>query len=94
MEDSKGIARANYRCAGLADMAYAIITERQHRCNMDVALHVVDILTSIERSAKTRQWIEMSTTCERPDALSPVQAQAMLKTDVERPASTEENSFR
>ncbi len=86
MEDSKGIARANYRCAGLADMADAIITGRQHRCNMDVALHVVDILTSIERSAETRQWVEMSTTCARPEALSPVQAQAMLKPDVERPA--------
>ncbi len=85
MEDSKGIARANYRCAGLADMADAILSGRQHRCNMDVALHVVDILTSIERSAETRQWVEMSTTCERPDALTPEQAQAMLNPHVKQP---------
>ena len=86
MEDSKGIARANYRCAGLADMADAILSGRQHRCNMDVALHVVDILVSIEQSAKSRQWVELSTTCERPEPLTPGQAKTMLNTDVQLPA--------
>ncbi|ASJ73814.1 Gfo/Idh/MocA family protein [Granulosicoccus antarcticus] len=86
MEDSNGVARANYRCAGLADMADAIINGRKHRCNMDVALHVVDILTSIERSAATRQWVDMTTSCERPEALSPEQAQAMLDPDARLPS--------
>ena len=80
-------AQANKASGKLdAKLADAIITGRQHRCNMELALHVVDILTSIERSAETHQWIEMSTTCERPDALTPEQAQTMLNTDVERPS--------
>jgi predicted dehydrogenase len=78
MEDNHGIARANYRCAGLADMADAILTDRAHRCNLDVALHVVDVLTSIQQSAESRQWVELSTTCVRPEALSPAQAQSLL----------------
>lgn len=77
-EDDREISRANYRCAGLADMADAIIQQRQHRCNLDLALHVVDVLTSIQSSAESRQWVEISTSCERPAACTAQQAKALL----------------
>ncbi|MEC9342629.1 MAG: Gfo/Idh/MocA family oxidoreductase, partial [Pseudomonadota bacterium] len=36
---------ANYRAAGLADMALAIQQDRPHRCSLDLALHAVDVMT-------------------------------------------------
>ncbi|WP_394180062.1 Gfo/Idh/MocA family protein [Yoonia maritima] len=70
--------RANYRCAGLADMATAIAEGREHRCNIDVAVHAVDVMTSILKAGEERRFVEMTTTCERPAALSPDEARALL----------------
>ncbi len=71
--------RANYRGAGLADMVTAIDEGRAHRCNIDVAVHTVDVMTSILRAGAERRYIDVSTTCERPEALSPDQARALLR---------------
>lgn len=76
--DTRGIDRANYRCAGLADMATAIQQGRAHRCNLELAVHVVDVMTSILKAGDTRQWIDMTTTCERPDPLTAVEARSLL----------------
>ena len=70
--------RANYRCAGLADMAAAIAEGREHRCHIDVAVHAVDVMTSILRAGEERRFVEMTTTCKRPEALSPEEARALL----------------
>ena len=68
---------ANYRTAGLADMALAMIENRPHRCSLEFALHVVDVMTSILRSGETGTFISPTTTCERPAALG-VEAAAGL----------------
>lgn len=78
MDDHGDQKRANYRCAGLADMAAAIDEGRDHRCNLDLAVHAVDVMTSILRAGETRSWVDMTTTCDRPDALSPEQAKALM----------------
>jgi predicted dehydrogenase len=70
--------RANYRCAGLADMATAIGEGRPHRCNIDLAIHAVDVMTGILRAGAERRWVDMTTTCERPEALSPQAARALM----------------
>lgn len=70
--------QANYRCAGLADMALAIREKRPHRCSMELALHAVDVMTGILRSGEEGRFVEMQTTCERPAALGPKDAEAML----------------
>ena len=70
--------RANYRCAGLADMATAIAEGREHRCNIDLAVHAVDVMTGILRAGEEKRFIDLTTTCERPAALSPQDAQALL----------------
>ena len=80
-EADNGMAIANYRCAGLADMADALVNGGQHRCNMDMALHVIDVLSSILLAGEKRRWIEMTTSCDRPEPLSPEQAQALLVAD-------------
>jgi len=71
--------RANYRNAGLADMMDAFETGRQARCDLDVALHAVDVMTSILRAGETGQVVTLSTTCERPAALGPDAARALLR---------------
>lgn len=78
-KDGAGADRANYRCAGLADMAEAIGEGRPHRCSLELATHVVEVMTAILDSAHSRSWIEMGTTCARPAPLTPAQARAMLK---------------
>lgn len=69
---------ANYRTAGLADMALAIAEGRAHRCSLESALHAVEVMTGLLKSGETGQFVAMQTTCERPAALSPRQARAML----------------
>ena len=71
--------RANYRNAGLADMMDAFETGRHARCDIDTALHAVDVMASILKAGETGQVITLSTTCERPAALGPDEARALLK---------------
>jgi predicted dehydrogenase len=78
MQDGQGADRANYRCSGLADMAASIAEGRPHRCSLELATHVVEVMTAILRSAETRSWVEMTTTCVRPTPLSPDQARSLL----------------
>jgi predicted dehydrogenase len=69
---------ANYRSAGLADMSLAIAQGRPHRCALDVALHVVDVMASILKSAETGSFVGISSACERPEALGPDAARALM----------------
>lgn len=69
---------ANYRTAGLADMALAILQDRPHRCSMELALHAVDVMTSILKSGETGKFVAMQTTCGRPAALGVKEAKAMM----------------
>ncbi|WP_425099537.1 Gfo/Idh/MocA family protein [Tropicibacter sp. S64] len=78
MKDGRGNDQANYRCAGLADMALAILEDRPHRCSQELATHVVEVMTAILKAGDDRAWVTMQTTCERPAALSPEEAQALL----------------
>jgi predicted dehydrogenase len=73
-EDTK----ANYRGAGLADMAIAIAEGRPHRCNDDFATHVVEVMTAILEAGETGAVLTMTTTCSRPDVLGPDAARALL----------------
>ena len=78
-QDHKNGMVANYRCAGLADMADAISSGRQHRCSLELAIHCVDVMTSILKSGDLGEFVTLSTSCERPAPLSPADASALLK---------------
>ena len=71
-------AMANYRTVGLADMAVAIQEGRPHRCSMELALHAVDVMTSILKSGETGKFVKLQTSCERPAALGVDEAKALL----------------
>jgi len=71
--------RANYRTAGLADMAVAILDGRDARCSLDRALHGVDVMTSILQSGAEGRFVDLSTTCTQPQALGIDEALALLR---------------
>ena len=77
-KDGRGNDRANYRCAGLADMVASIAADRPHRCSLELATHVVEVMTAVLHSAESRQWVDMVTICDRPEALTPDHARALL----------------
>ncbi|MBB4953463.1 putative dehydrogenase [Agrobacterium vitis] len=78
-QESQQGPRANYRTAGLADMALAILEGRDARCSLDRVLHGVDVMTAILKSGETGAFITLSTTCTQPAALGVEEARALLK---------------
>jgi predicted dehydrogenase len=78
-QNHNGRELANYRTAGLADMAVAHLTGREHRCSLERTLHGVDVMTSILKSGETGQFVTLTTTCTRPAALGIAEAQALLR---------------
>lgn len=78
-QDHANGPRANYRTAGLADMAVAILEGRDARCSLERALHGVDVMTAILKSGETGQFVTLSTTCTQPAALGIEEAQALLR---------------
>ena len=77
-QNHNGRDLANYRTAGLADMAQAHMEGRDHRCSLERTLHGVDVMTSILKSGETGQFITLTTTCTRPAALGIPEARALL----------------
>lgn len=78
-QESPNGARANYRTAGLADLAASLIDGRDARCSLDRTLHGVDVMTSILKSGEEGRFIDLTTTCTQPAALGIEEAQALLK---------------
>ncbi len=77
-QDHPNGPRANYRTAGLADMAMALIEGRDIRCSIDRALHGVDVMTSILKSGEEGNFVATTTTCTKPAALGIEEALALL----------------
>ena len=77
-ETNNGKSVADYRASGLADMALAIAEGRPHRCNDELALHVVEVMTAILQSGEEGRFVPMTTTCARPEALDPAAAAQLL----------------
>lgn len=69
---------SNYRTAGLADMVDALSSGRAHRCSLELAIHSVDVMTSILRSGQSGNFETIATHCDRPDPLTPEAAAALM----------------
>ena len=70
---------ANYRCAGLADMADAIMKKRLARCDISMVAHVVEVMTAVMEAGEKRKVIKLKSTCKRPAPLGPDEARALMK---------------
>lgn len=78
-EEGTKLTQANYRAAGLAEMMSAVGQGRKARCSLEMALHSVEVLTGILKSAETGSAVLMKTSCARPEALGPQAARALLR---------------
>ena len=70
---------ANYRGAGLAEMAYCIENKKKHRCNGELSLHVLDIIKSIMYAAKIGKRVNIKTSCQIPKLFSSKEVNKILK---------------
>jgi predicted dehydrogenase len=70
---------ANYRCAGLADMADAIMKRRLARCDISMVAHVVEVMTAVMEAGAKHKVVKLKSTCKRPAPLGPEEARALLK---------------
>jgi predicted dehydrogenase len=61
----------NSRGIGLVDMAYAIRDGRPARASGEMALHAIEVMEAMLRSAHEDRFVKMSTTFERPAPLPP-----------------------
>ena len=57
---------ANYRGAGLAEMAYSIQNKKINKCNGELSLHVLDIIQSTMMACKNEKVQSIKTTCKKP----------------------------
>ena len=64
--DNDGIKIANYRGIGLSDMIDAIDNQREARCSLDLATHVLEVKEGIIKSASERIIYRMKTQVKQP----------------------------
>ena len=64
--DNDGIKIANYRGIGLSDMIDAIDNQREARCSLDLATHVLEVMEGIIKSASERIIYKMKTQVKQP----------------------------
>ena len=50
-------------------MVTAVIEGRDARCSLDRTLHGVDVMTSILKSGEEGGFVDLTTTCTRPEPL-------------------------
>ena len=67
--DNNGSKIANYRGVGLSDMIDAIHNQRQSRCSLDLAVHVLEAMEGIIKSSDDRVNYHMQTKPNQPDFL-------------------------
>jgi len=60
-------------------MAYSIENNKEHMCNGDLSLHVLDIIQSIMMSAKTKKTEILSTKCKIPPRFTQEKIKKILK---------------
>jgi len=73
--------QSNYRGVGLSEMIYSIENNIQHRCNGDLALHVLDIIESTIIASETKKEVSLRSTCEQPKPLLEEQIKLLIKND-------------
>ena len=74
--DNDGSKIANYRGIGLSDMIDAITNQRQARCSLDLAMHVLEVMEGIITSSELNQIYHLKS--------KPIQPKFLDETEIER----------
>lgn len=69
------------RGIGAAEMALAIRRGEPNRASRELAYHVLDIITQLMRSGENGVRVEVSSTCDRPAALTEADLKCLIKGD-------------
>ncbi|MFM6832330.1 MAG: hypothetical protein ACKOVA_18625, partial [Novosphingobium sp.] len=69
---------ADYRGAGLVDLALAIRTGSTHRTGAEFIVHSVEVMEAIVKSAASRAAVDLVSTCERPATIDPATDAALI----------------
>ena len=67
--DDNGKKIANYRGIGLSDMIDAIKHDREARCSLDLAVHVLEVMEGIIKSSTDRNFYNLKTKPNQPKFL-------------------------
>ena len=70
---------ANYRGAGLSEMAYSIEKKRKHLCNGEISLHVLDIITSIMKASKSGVNQSINTDCVKTKKFTNIDIRKIIR---------------
>ena len=70
---------ANYRGAGLAEMAFSIENKKINKCNGELSLHVLDIIQSTMRACKKNIPQSIKTSCKKPSSFTLKEINKILK---------------
>ena len=74
--DNDGSKIANYRGIGLSDMIDAINNQRQARCSLDLAMHVLEVMEGIITSSELNKVYHLKS--------KPIQPKFLDETEIER----------
>jgi predicted dehydrogenase len=68
----------NSRGVGVADMAYALLSGRPHRCSGELTYHVLDVLLAFNEASDAGTHVDVRSSCERPAPLPVGLAEGVL----------------
>ena len=71
--------QSNYRGVGLSEMIYSIENKIEHRCNGELALHVLDIIESVILSSDMKEEVNLRSTCKRSKFFDDAEIKKLLK---------------
>ena len=68
-EELVGPYTGNMRGIGAADLAYALVNGRPHRCHSDLAFHVLDVMQTLHEASAQEKSLTIASSCDRPAPL-------------------------
>ena len=77
--DNNGDKIANYRGIGLSEMIESINNKRLSRCNLDLSLHVLEVMEGILIAAETQKIYLTQSNCNQPKVLSEEDISKLMK---------------
>ena len=77
--DNDGKEMANYRGIGLSEMIDSIKNQRQARCSLDLAMHVLEVMEGIIKSANEKKIYNLITQPSQPEFLDESEIKKLKK---------------
>ena len=71
--------QSNYRGIGLSEMIYSLENNKKHRCNDELALHVLDIIESTIIASDTKKEISLRSSCNQPEPFTEKEVKLLIK---------------